>query len=112
MQALASNAVVAEVAEDVGEVRQAVVLGTEAQVALLVEPGCHGGTVGHQHPLPNVKLPAGPTRSAAQPGLHAKLAHQCSLSASSASPERVVHNYPCAKHKKEGKKDTPLLVPL
>lgn len=60
MQALASNAVVAEVAEDIGEVRQAVVLGTEAQVAVLVEPGCHGGAVGHQHPLPNVKLPAGP----------------------------------------------------
>lgn len=60
MQALAGDAVVAEVAEDIGEVRQAVVLGTEAQVTLLVEPSCHGRTVSHQHPLPNVKLPAGP----------------------------------------------------
>ena len=60
MQALAGNAVVAEVAEDIGEVRQAVVLGTEAQVTLLVEPSCHGRAVGHQHPLPNVKFPVCP----------------------------------------------------
>ena len=57
MQALASNAVVAEVAEDVGEVSQAVVFSTEAQVALIVEPGRHGTAAGHKHPLPNVKLP-------------------------------------------------------
>ena len=70
MQALASNTVVAEVAVNIGEVRQAVVLGAEAQVALLVEPGRHGCAVGHQHPLPYVKLPAGPdTLSATQIGL-------------------------------------------
>lgn len=70
MQALAGNTVVAEVAVHVGEVRQAVVLGAEAQVALLVEPSCHGRAVGHQHPLPYVKLPAGPhTLSAAQVGM-------------------------------------------
>ena len=69
MQALASNTVVAEVAEDISEVRQAVVLGTEAQVALLVEPSCHGRAIGHQHPLPNVKLPAGPHTSFVQPGV-------------------------------------------
>ena len=57
MQALASNAVVAEVAEHVGEVCQAVVLSAEAQVALIIEPGSHGAAAGHQHPLPNVKLP-------------------------------------------------------
>ena len=57
MQALASNAVVAEVAEDIGEVAEAVVLSAEAQVAVLVEPGRHGSAIGHQHPLPNVKLP-------------------------------------------------------
>ena len=58
MQAFARDAVVAEVAEDIGEVRDAVVFGTEAQVAVLVEPACHGSTAGHQHPLPDVKLPA------------------------------------------------------
>lgn len=57
MQALASNAVVAEVAEDVGEVCQAVVFSTEAQVALIIEPRRHGTAAGHKHPLPNVKLP-------------------------------------------------------
>ena len=58
MKTLAGNAVVAEVAEDIGEVGQAVILSTEAQVAVLVEPGRHGRAVGHQHPLPDVKLPA------------------------------------------------------
>jgi len=58
VQTLAGNAVVAEVAEDIGEVGEAVVLGAEAQVAVLVEPGCHGSAAGHQHPLPHVKLPA------------------------------------------------------
>lgn len=58
MQALAGNAVVAEVAEDISQVGQAVIFSTEAQVAFIVEPGCHGAAAGYQHPLPNVKLPA------------------------------------------------------
>ncbi len=58
MLALSSYAIVAEVAVDIADVAQGIVLCTEAEVAISVEPDGQGTDICHQYPEADVKLPA------------------------------------------------------
>ena len=50
------NGVVGEVGVLVADFRVFVVLSSESDVALLIEPDCQGIPVGDQYPLPDVEL--------------------------------------------------------